>query len=101
MQFQVATAPETCFERTRAGQCEILTQNAALGALDRRLLALVNGYTPLGDLLALLGESEVPQQTVMALLKAGLIRRAPTAPKKPAFPGVDFKSGNLEWFGAH
>jgi hypothetical protein len=62
MQSQPATVPETCFERTRAGQCEMLTQRAPLSPVDRRLLAIVNGYTPLGDLLAFLGESEVPPE---------------------------------------
>jgi hypothetical protein len=100
MQSQPATVLETCFERTRAGQCEMLTQRASLCPVDRRLLAIVNGCTPLGDLLALLGESVVPQDTVNKLLNAGLIRAVPAAPKRKAVSGVDFRSKNLEWFGA-
>jgi hypothetical protein len=100
MQSQPIVVPETCFERTRPGQCEMLTQRASLNPLDRRLLAIINGFTPLGDLLALLGETEVPQDSVTRLLNAGFMRVVPATPRKLKVSGLDIRAGNVEWFGA-
>jgi hypothetical protein len=63
-------------ERTRAGQCETLTEDAALNPLERRLLAIVTGYTAIGDLLGLLGEADLPQTAIKKLMEAGLLRVA-------------------------
>lgn len=67
-------APEVVFERTRAGQCQILTSRVALSPLESRLLAIMTGFTKLEDLLALLGESELPHAAVDKLLQAGFIK---------------------------
>jgi hypothetical protein len=101
MHSQTVIGPGTCFERTRAGQCEMLTQRAPLSPVDRRLMAIVNGYTPLGDLLPLLGETEVHQESVTKLLNAGYIRAVAVTPRKVKVSGVDFRSANIEWFGAN
>jgi hypothetical protein len=101
MRSQTVIGPETCFERTRAGQCEMLSQRETLSPIERRLLAIVNGYTPLGDLLALLGEAEVPQDTITKLLDAGCLRPVTPKPRKVNLSGVDFRSANIEWFGAN
>lgn len=61
------------YERTDAGQREMLTKTAALNDLDRRLLGVVTGYTSLEDILGLLGHVEEPQAAVRRLLGAGLI----------------------------
>jgi hypothetical protein len=73
-EFEVTSA--SVLERTRAGQCETLVEDAALTPLERRLLAISTGYTALGDLLALLGESELPEAAVRKLVGAGLLRSA-------------------------
>jgi hypothetical protein len=98
MQSQTVISPETCFERTRAGQCEMLTKRVALSPVDRRLLAIVNGYTPLGSLLALIGETEVPQATISTLLDAGLIRVTPSKPKTANVLRFATGSSRVEWF---
>jgi hypothetical protein len=89
------------FERTRAGQQDMLTAQTVLSPAERRLLALVNGHTPLRDLLALLGETEVPQASVMTLLNSGLIRRSETKPKPVARLGRGTRGQTIEWFNAH
>ena len=68
--------PALVLERTRSGQCETLKADANLSPLERRLLAIATGYTALGDLLGLLGETELPQTAVTKLLDAGLLRPA-------------------------
>jgi hypothetical protein len=73
---------DSVFERTRAGQCELLNHECSLGPIDKRLLAIVTGYTPLGDLLALLGETTCPSESVYKLLEDGLIKIAEKKNKK-------------------
>jgi hypothetical protein len=93
--------PQLRLERTRAGQQDMLTCQASLTPMERRLMAIINGHTPLRDLLALLGETEVPQASVMTLLKAGLIRRSETKPKPVARLGRGTRGQTIEWFNAH
>jgi hypothetical protein len=93
--------PQTCLERTRAGQQDMLTCRAALTPVERRLMAIVNGHTPLRDLLALLGEAEVPQASVMTLLNAGLVRRSDVKAHSTLLHAHRSGRRAIEWFNAH
>lgn len=93
-------APEVVYERTRAGQCQILTSRMALSPLESRLLAIMTGFTKLEDLLALLGESELPHAAVDKLLQAGFIkpvevRARVSADTQPMWKGRNYSAPTL------
>jgi hypothetical protein len=79
---------DAVLERTRSGQCETLSQSSRLSAQERRLLAILTGFTSLGDLLALLGETEVPQAVLAKLMDEGLVRVAVPKRKAPPSPAL-------------
>jgi hypothetical protein len=66
-------AHDTVFERTSAGQLALLSVHSALNAAERRLLSVVNGFTPLSALRALLGEDEVSPAVIQKMAASGLI----------------------------
>ena len=74
MQPSSSQAQETVFERTPAGQCALLSEGGSLSSTERRFLALLNGFTPLPDLRALLNDDEVSNGVVQAMASRGLIR---------------------------
>lgn len=65
---------DTVFERTAAGQCALLSNHSSLNASERRLLAVINGFTPLAALRALLHDDEVCGSAITAMAARGLIR---------------------------
>jgi hypothetical protein len=67
---------DSIYERTPAGQNEILSHHAKLSPLQRHLLSMVTGYTATKDILALLGLDEIPHEAITRLLSAGLIQAA-------------------------
>jgi len=69
------TDPELILCRTPAGSREAVMEAANLSDAERRLLLIVNGHTPLADLLLRLPESDAPQ-VVHKLLDHGLIANA-------------------------
>ncbi len=69
------TNPELVLCRTNAGSREAVTEVANLSDAERRLLLIVNGHTPLADLLTRLPASDATQ-VVHKLLDHGLITDA-------------------------
>jgi hypothetical protein len=75
MQYnQITACADQIFERTHAGQCEMLTHEVELDDFERRLLGILTGFTSLGDIMQLLGEAEIPQSAIQKLLAEGLIQ---------------------------
>ncbi len=66
------TDPELILFRTNAGSREAVTEAANLSDAERRLLLIVNGHTPLAELLIRLPGSDATQ-VVHKLLDQGLI----------------------------
>jgi len=62
------------YERTNAGQMALLSVHSALNVAERRLLAVVNGFTPLTDLQALLGSEIASTAVIQKMTASGLIR---------------------------
>jgi hypothetical protein len=73
MQSLPATPPESVFERTPAGQREALDDRLGLSAADRRILLLVNGFTPFSDLAARMPDVSNAGSRVLELMEDGLI----------------------------
>ena len=73
MQSLPPTPPETAFERTRAGQREALDDRLGLSAADRRILLLVNGFTPFSELAARMPEVPNAGSRAIGLIEDGLI----------------------------
>ena len=73
MQSQSPTAPETVFERTLAGQREVVDDRLGLSATDRRILLLVNGFTPFSELAARMPEVANAGSRALDLMEDGLI----------------------------
>ena len=69
------TDPELILCRTHAGSREAVMEAVNLSDAERRLLLIVNGLTPLADLLMRLHESNATQ-VVHKLLDQGLITDA-------------------------
>jgi len=65
-------ADDAVYQRTRAGQRELLVPVLPIGALTRRFLASVNGYTPLRALFDL-GAPPLSGDDLLHLVEAGLI----------------------------
>ena len=69
---------EAIYIRTAAGQREVIFDPQRLPHIARRFLLLVNGATPLRDLLDLLQlQDEHAGDVVLALIDQGLIKRQP------------------------
>ncbi len=64
------------FERTPAGQFELLSTRPKLAPHERKVLAVLTGYTPLSDLLALMGDEPKARECVQKMADMGLIRSA-------------------------
>ena len=84
---------EAIYRRTTAGQREVIFDHAQLPPMARRFLLLVNGETPLRDLLDLLQlQGEHVGDAVLQLIDCGLIEMRlgaarPVAPgRRPAEP---------------
>jgi hypothetical protein len=73
MQSRLLAPPDTVFERTRAGQREALDDRLGLGAADRRILLMVNGFTPFSELAARMPEVPNAGSRARELLEGGLI----------------------------
>lgn len=67
------TAPELVFERTPAGQREALDERLGLSATDRRILLLVNGFTPFSELAARMPDVPNAGSRALDLMEDGLI----------------------------
>jgi hypothetical protein len=65
---------DTVLERTATGRSELLSHKMSLGAVERRLLALVNGYTPWQDLTAHINDVAMPHQLPERLVQMGLVQ---------------------------
>ena len=73
-------------ERTFKGQFVLM-----VGAIDgdpmaRRVLGLVNGYTPLSQILGLLDQHVMPVECLNGLLRDGLVRVTTPAVRRPNLP---------------
>ena len=84
---------EAIYRRTTAGQREVIFDHAQLPPMARRFLLLVNGETPLRDLLDLLQlQGEHVGDAVLQLIDYGLIEmrlgaaRAVAPGRRPAEP---------------
>lgn len=64
--------PAAVLRRTRAGQREAVYAGSLTNSTARRLLLVVNGFTPIGDLLQMDRELAEPVQ-LDGLLRAGLL----------------------------
>lgn len=64
---------DSVFERTALGGMSTFRQPEDLSPLERRLLLMVTGYTPIKDLMSLLNEA-APVTLVKGLLDRGLIQ---------------------------
>jgi hypothetical protein len=65
---------DTVLERTATGRCELLSHKMSLGAVERRLLALVNGYTPWQNLTSHINDVAMPHQLPERLVQMGLVQ---------------------------
>jgi hypothetical protein len=73
---------EAIYRRTTAGQREVIFDHAQLPPMARRFLLLVNGETPLRDLLDLLQlQGEHVGEAVLQLIDSGLIEMRLGAPR--------------------
>jgi hypothetical protein len=61
------------FERTLAGQREALDDRLGLSAADRRILLMVNGFTPFSELAARMPEVPNAGSRVLGLMEDGLV----------------------------
>ena len=85
----MSSVPSKIFERTAAGQREALDDKLALGDPGRRMLLMVNGYTPLADLAARLpGVADIDTR-VQALVDRGLIADVQAEPSDYASRWMD------------
>jgi len=92
MHFQAELNGEAVFARTPEGQQQVIDSHLELAEPLRRLLLLVNGYTPLAHLADLLdaeaaakwptAQGSVPD-SVQALLQKGLITQVDPATQDP------------------
>ena len=73
MQIQDTSSPEVIFERTHQGRVVVIGTDSTLSPQARQLLLMLTGYTPIGDLAALLHLAH-PRPLVDELLAHGLIR---------------------------
>ena len=73
MQIKDTLSPEVIFERTHKGRAAVIGADSTLSPQARQLLLMLTGYTPIGDLAALLHLSH-PRPLVDELLAQGLIR---------------------------
>jgi hypothetical protein len=73
MQSLPPSPPETVFERTLAGQREALDDRLGLSAADRRILLMVNGFTPFSDLAARMPDVPNVGSRVLELVEDGLV----------------------------
>lgn len=74
MQAGSSHPQDAVFERTAAGQSALLAGNSTLNASERRLLALLNGFTPMTTWRALLHEDDLSSTTIQRMAAKGLIR---------------------------
>ena len=83
---QTMTDPYVALSRTSAGSREVVMEAANLTTAERRLLLIVNGHTPLADLLSRLPEAD-PIRIVHKLLDSGLITDTNEVPQaRSSFP---------------
>jgi uncharacterized protein YeeX (DUF496 family) len=66
---------DTVLARTTAGQREVLDEARQLDDTQRRMLLLVNGFTPLSSLIQRLPSTDDPHGRVRMLLDRGLVSR--------------------------
>lgn len=66
---------EVVYQRTRAGARELLSGMKSLSAVERRMLAVFTGYTPVRTVVELINAPGIPA-AIEHLLKAGLIELA-------------------------
>jgi hypothetical protein len=65
---------DAVFERTPAGQSALLSPHSLLNSSERRLLAVLNGFTPLAALRSLLCDDAVSSTVIQMMSSRGLIR---------------------------
>lgn len=70
---------DTILARTLAGQREALVEGHRLDETQRRLLLLVNGFTPLGGLMGRLPQAADLRERLHRLLEVGLVAAVDTA----------------------
>ena len=75
---EVLPTEGSVFERTPAGQSEVLLRRLPLTPTEQRLLLMVTGHTPLSQLLMMVGEAQTNVHAVDGLIHAGLIRVSDT-----------------------
>ena len=69
-----AVQVDAVYECTPVGQSEVLHAQLPLSELERRLLGMLNGYTSMAHLQALMGMEAVSPEEVRHMLLLGLIR---------------------------
>lgn len=74
MHTSTSNVQDTVFERTVAGQSALLSLHSSLNTSERRLLAVINGFTPLAALRTLLNDDDVCGSAIKAMTARGLIR---------------------------
>jgi hypothetical protein len=75
-------------ERTPLGQRAVFDE-IALASIELRLLRLVNGYTPLGDLAARLDATHDWHAVAFDLLDQGYVAESPESARDLSTPAVD------------
>lgn len=81
MSESVGDLSKAVYERTPIGQSEVLRAQLPLSDQERRLLSMLNGFTSLAQLQALLGPNEtIPAAVVTHMLMLGVIKPAECAP---------------------
>lgn len=93
MNADPSTSQKRVFRRTLDGQKAALSPDALLSPIEMRLLLIVNGCTPLDDLISL-APALNDEASVKRLLRDGLIEAASSSsPTSPRFmPSLRFSS---------
>jgi len=77
--------PESAvLERSSSGQSELLAARMTLNPLERRLLSIVTGYTPLSRLQAFVGDAVAAMQAARRLVELELLREARNTVPRPS-----------------
>lgn len=73
-------------ERTFKGQFVLMVGAADGDPLARQVLGLVNGFTPLSQIMGLLDQLVMPVECLHGLLSNGLVRVTTPASRRPSLP---------------
>ena len=95
---EVLPSEGAVFERTPAGQSEVLLRRLPLTPIEQRILLMVTGHTPLSQLLMMAGQAQTDVHLVDGLIHAGLIRVSDTPTQPLANMRRDKRSRNPDFF---